>query len=307
MSHVQQAQDFGRVAVLMGGLSAERDISLVSGTAVYEALCRREVDAHSVDVDASIVSTLENGNFDRAFIVLHGRGGEDGTIQGALETLGLPYTGSNVLGSAVAMHKLVCKRVWQGAGLATPACVVLEPGIDLQAVLDELNGRVMVKPVSEGSSIGMASASSVEELHQAWKDAAKYDETVFAEQWISGTEYTVAVLQSDVLPAIRLQTPNEFYDFEAKYQSDATEYRCPCGLDADAETALATLSLKAYQEVGASGWGRVDLMVDGDNKAWLIEINTVPGMTDHSLVPMAARAAGIEFDELVWRILETAQ
>lgn len=297
---------FGKVAVLMGGRSAEREISLKSGAAVLEALRRAGVDAHGIDVGADAIEQLRTGGFDRAFIALHGRGGEDGTMQGALETLGLPYTGSGVLGSALGMDKLRCKQLWRGAGLPTPEWEVLDGSRDPGAVVQRVGLPLIVKPVHEGSSIGMSKVTTAAELEQAWRDASRYDRTVIAERWIEGSEYTAAVLGPDPLPLIRLETPNVFYDYDAKYTADTTRYHCPCGLPADQERALQDLALRAFGAVDASGWGRVDLMVDGDGRAWLIEVNTVPGMTDHSLVPMAARAAGIEFDQLVLRILDSS-
>jgi D-alanine-D-alanine ligase len=302
----ERAEAFGKVAVLMGGLAAEREVSLKSGRAVLEALRRRGVDAHGIDAGHAVLADLERGGFDRAFIALHGRGGEDGVIQGALETLGMPYTGSGVLGSALGMDKLRTKMLWRGEGLPTPALALLEAGTDFGAVAQELGLPLMVKPAREGSSIGMSKVTEAAALEAAWRLAARYDDRVFAERWIHGAEYTVAILGREPLPPIRLETPRAFYDYEAKYQAADTRYLCPCGLDAAQEHAIQALALRAFEAVGASGWGRVDLMVDGAGQPWLIEVNTVPGMTDHSLVPMAARAAGIGFEELVWRILATS-
>ena len=297
-----RAEDFGKVAVLMGGWAAEREVSLVSGNAVLAGLQRRGVDAHGVDVQPDILQVLPAGGFDRAFIVLHGRGGEDGVIQGALEILGLPYTGSGVMGSAIGMDKYRSKLVWQGAGLPTPGFAVIGAETDLDAAA-ELGFPLMVKPTREGSSIGMARADDPAGLRAAWELAARYDARVMAERWISGAEYTAAILGESPLPLIRLETDRAFYDYTAKYEADDTRYLIPCGLDAVRERELQDLALRAFQAVGASGWGRVDLLMDGEGRPWLIEVNTVPGMTGHSLVPMAARAAGIDFDELVWRIL----
>lgn len=297
---------FGRVAVLMGGWSAERPISLESGAAVLAALQRRGVDAHGIDVGRDVVARLAAGRFDRAFIALHGRGGEDGVIQGALETLGLPYTGSGVLASALGMDKRRTKMVWRAAGLPTPAFRLLAGAADLEAVAVEVGFPVMVKPVHEGSSIGMGRADGPTALRQAWEAARRFDAEVIAERWVTGAEYTAAVLGRQVLPVIRLETPRGFYDYEAKYHAETTRYLCPCGLTADAEAEAGAIALAAFDAVGASGWGRVDLMRDADGRFWLLEINTVPGMTGHSLVPMAARAAGLDFDELVVRILATA-
>jgi len=303
---IKNAARFGKVAVLMGGRSAEREISLRSGDAVLQALRRKGVDAHAVDAQADVLRRLEAGGFQRAFIVLHGRGGEDGVIQGALETLGLPYTGSGVLGSALSMDKLRSKQVWLGAGLPTPPYAVLEESTDFDAVVRELGLPLMVKPAQEGSSIGMTKVVAAAELHAAWRCAAEYDECVIAERWITGAEYTASILGREVLPLIRLETPRAFYDYQAKYHADTTRYLCPCGLDAEREGQLQALALKAFAALGGSGWGRVDFLCDEGGAPWFIEANTVPGMTDHSLVPMAARAAGLTFEELVWRILETS-
>lgn len=295
---------FGKVAVLMGGLSAERPVSLKSGAAVLAALRQRGVDARGIDVGHDVLAQLTAGGFARVFIVLHGRGGEDGVIQGALEMLGLPYTGSGVLASALGMDKLRTKRVWLGAGLPTPAFEELNADTDFAAVAARLGLPLMVKPAHEGSSIGLTKVMRAEELEAAWREAAGYDREVFAESWVSGSEYTVAILGEAVLPPIRLETPRGFYDYEAKYHADDTRYLCPCGLAPQAEARLKALALAAFRAVGAVGWGRVDVMADAAGEFWPIEVNTVPGMTDHSLVPMAARQAGIDFPELVWRILE---
>ncbi|MBK1693662.1 D-alanine--D-alanine ligase [Chromatium weissei] len=300
------SQSFGKVAVLLGGQAAEREISLKSGQAVLAALLRQGVDAHSLDPDATVLEQLRSGGYDRAFIILHGRGGEDGQIQGALETIGLPYTGSGVLGSALGMDKYRCKLAWMGAGLPTAASVLLHGTQPNLAAAAALGFPLMIKPVHEGSSIGMARVETVAELHQAWTTAAQYDDLVLAEQWIDGAEYTCAILDREALPLIRLETPHAFYDFNAKYQANSTRYHCPCGLAAATEVELQQLALAAFTAAGASGWGRVDFMVNAAGQPFLLEINTVPGMTDHSLVPMAARAAGIEFDALVKRILATS-
>lgn len=301
-----QAKDFGKVAVLMGGRSAEREISLRSGNAVLQALRQRGVDAHGVDSGDDVIEQLRVGSFDRTFIALHGRGGEDGVIQGALETIGMPYTGSGVLGSALGMDKLRCKRLWQSAGLPTPDYELLHADTDFAHVAGRLHLPLIVKPVHEGSSIGMSRVEQMPALADAYAQAARFDREVIAERWVHGAEYTAAILGHEALPLIRLETPNAFYDFEAKYQADTTRYHCPCGLPPEQERQLQQLALQAFDVCGASGWGRVDLLLDRDRHPWLIEINTVPGMTDHSLVPMAAKAAGISFDELVLRILATS-
>lgn len=304
--HVTHPEEFGKVAVLMGGLSAEREVSLKSGAAVAAALERRGIDVVTIDAGADILDQVRRSGCDRVLIALHGRGGEDGVLQGALESQGLPYSGSGVLASALGMDKLRTKRVWQGAGLPTPAYEVLSASCDFPAVAERLGLPLIVKPVHEGSSIGMSKVETMEELEPAFVEAAQYDEEVIAEQWIEGSEYTVAILGERALPPICLRTPHSFYDFAAKYQADTTQYLCPCGLGSDEKRRLELLAMEAFRAVGARGWGRVDAMRDADGHFWLIEVNTVPGMTDHSLVPMAALAAGIEFDELVWRILESS-
>jgi len=301
-----QPEDFGRVAVLMGGLSAEREISLQSGTAVLNGLLRKGINAYGLDVDKDIVRVLEKEMPDRVFIVLHGRGGEDGVMQGTLELLHIPYTGSGVLGSALSMDKLRTKQLWQSAGLPTPDYRVLEESSDFLAIADELGLPLIVKPVHEGSSIGMTKVMHAVDLEGAWKEAARYDAEIIAERWVQGSEYTVAILQQQALPMIRLETPHQFYDYNAKYVDDTTGYHCPCGLDETTEKKCQAMALRAFAAVGASGWGRIDFMMDANGELWLIEANTVPGMTDHSLVPMAARTAGIDFDQLVWQILQTS-
>lgn len=297
------AQRFGRVAVLYGGSSAEREISLISGAAVLKALLAQAVDAVGIDVGADIISRLEELNPERVFIVLHGPGGEDGTLQGALEWLGLPYTGSGVLASALAMDKLRTKQLWKGIGLPTAGFAVLEAGSDWDQVLANLGGAAMVKPTREGSSIGMAKATTGAQLNAAWREAANLGDEVIAEAWLSGAEYTVAILDGEALPPIKLETDRGFYDYEAKYLANDTRYLCPCGLAPEREAELKALSLAAFNSFGCRGWGRVDVMMDGDGHFQLLEVNTVPGMTDHSLVPMAAKAAGMDFDQLVLAIL----
>lgn len=299
------AQDFGRVAVLMGGWSAEREISLQSGEQVLSALQSAGVSAHKVDVDRNIGSLLGREKFDRAFNILHGPGGEDGVIQGLLDIVGLPYTGSGVKASAIAMDKIVTKRIWRSAGLPTPDFKRLTKTTDWSAVVAELGLPVIVKPVCEGSSLGMTLVDSEADLPSAWQHAAQFSDDIFAEQWVDGEEYTVAILGNEALPAIQLITPHRFYDYSAKYEACDTQYLCPCGLSAEEESALAALGLSAFEILGASGWGRVDFMRDTSGQFLLIEVNTIPGMTSHSLVPKAASHAGIGFSELVQRILAT--
>ncbi|WP_426149839.1 D-alanine--D-alanine ligase [Pseudomonas sp. DC3000-4b1] len=295
--------DFGRVAVLYGGTSAEREVSLKSGAQVLSALQAAGVDAFGIDVGSDLLQVLLRERIDRAFIILHGRGGEDGSMQGLLECLGIPYTGSGILASALAMDKLRTKQVWQSQGIPTPRHAVLASEADCVIAARELGFPLIVKPAHEGSSIGMAKVTSSDELVKAWKDASAYDSQVLVEQWIDGPEYTVAVLRDQVLPAIALGTPHTFYDYDAKYLADDTQYRIPCGLPADQEQALMQLCLRACEAIGVSGWGRVDVMQDAQGAFWLLEVNTAPGMTDHSLVPMAARAAGLDFQQLVLSIL----
>lgn len=294
----------GKVAVLMGGWSSERDVSLKSGQAVLRALLNKDVDAIGIDVNRkTILTELQNGGFERAFIILHGPGGEDGVIQGALEVLGIPYTGSGVMASAIAMDKLRTKQLFGGANLPTPKYMALDSDVDLNYVVAELGLPLMVKPALEGSSIGMTKVEEESDMPSAYQTAAQFEGLVFAEQWVTGNEYTVAILGDQALPVIRLETSRKFYDYEAKYLSNDTQYYCPCGLNEDEEARLQRLALSAFKAVGADGWGRVDIICDQDGKPYIIELNTVPGMTDHSLVPMAAKAAGIDFDELVFRIL----
>ncbi|MDZ7750777.1 MAG: D-alanine--D-alanine ligase [Gammaproteobacteria bacterium] len=300
------AATYGPVAVLMGGRSAERAISLLSGRAVLESLRRSGVDAHGIDVDGDLFPRLAERPWGRVFNALHGRGGEDGTVQGVLELMGIPYTGSGVLASALAMDKLRTKQIWQAIGIATPAWRVLGDVADLAAVAADPGFPVMVKPVREGSSIGMARADDPAGLERAWREARRYDDVVLAEQWVDGPEYTAAVLGERVLPFIRLETPRGFYDYQAKYEADTTRYHCPCGLAPAAEEAVAGEVMAAFCAIDGRGWGRVDMMRDRAGRFLFIEVNTIPGMTDHSLVPMAARAAGLSFDALVLDILEGA-
>ncbi|MEC4561073.1 D-alanine--D-alanine ligase [Pseudomonas inefficax] len=294
---------FGRVAVLYGGKSAEREVSLKSGSAVIDALTTAGVDVVAIDVGDDLLDRLQNEKIDRAFIILHGRGGEDGSMQGLLECLGIPYTGSGILASALAMDKLRTKQVWQSLGIPTPRHAVLASESDCLQASTELGFPLIVKPAHEGSSIGMAKVNSAQELVAAWQDAARYDSQVLVEQWIHGPEFTVAVLRGQVLPPIALGTPHVFYDYDAKYIANDTQYRIPCGLDSAKEQELIDLTARACDAIGIEGWGRLDVMQDEQGRFWLLEVNTAPGMTDHSLVPMAARAAGLDFQQLVLAIL----
>jgi D-alanine-D-alanine ligase len=299
-------EQFGRVAVVMGGTAAEREISLRSGAAVYQALKQQDVNVIAIDVQGSLIDALAGIEIDRVFNIIHGRGGEDGILQGVLEVLGIPYTGSGVLASALAMDKLRTKLCWQGYGLVTPNWFLLKNEDDLNVCIEKLGFPVIVKPAQEGSSIGMSKANNREELVKALQIAADYCCDVYAEAWVMGKEYTVAVLNGVALPVIRLETPNAFYDYEAKYQSTTTQYHCPCGLDEQQEQKLQQLAIIACDVIGIKGWARVDVFIDVAGQTQLIEVNTVPGMTDHSLVPMAAKQAGIDFETLVWRILATS-
>ena len=296
---------FGKVAVLLGGDSAEREVSIRSGQAVLSALQGAGVDAIAFDPKEQPLWQLKELGVDRVFIALHGRGGEDGTIQGALEFMSLPYTGSNVLGSALAMDKIRCKHLFKSAGLSTAPYAVVDSkrGFDTAAIMSDLK-KVMVKPSHEGSSIGMAQANTAEELELALTEAFKFDNQVLVEQWITGREFTVTVLGNDVQPVIEMTTPNGFYDYQAKYQSTTTQYHCPADLSVAQTKLLQDIALQAFDLVGASGWGRVDAMQDEQGNFYLLEVNTVPGMTEKSLVPMAAKANGATFEQLVVRILE---
>ncbi len=297
--------DYGKVAVVMGGTSAEREVSLLSGTAVLQALQLSNLNVSGIDADKTLLQKLKQEQVQRVFIILHGRDGEDGKLQGALEWLGLPYTGSGVLASALAMDKVRTKLIWQNLGLPTPAFEQLRPGSDFAAVLKRL-GPCFVKPVNEGSSIGIGGADTVEQLEAAFRKAYSYDKDVLAESWIKGREYTVAILGEEVLPVIEMETKNVFYDYEAKYLSDDTRYHCPASLSASETKQLQDMALAAYKAVGCSGWGRIDVMRGSDGRFWLLEVNTAPGMTSHSLVPMAAKAAGYSFEQLVLRILDSS-
>ena len=297
---------FGKVAVLMGGKSAEREVSLNSGGMVLKALRSRGVDAHAFDSAERNLEDLLNQKFARAFIALHGRFGEDGTVQGVLEWLGIPYTGSGVLASALAMDKLRTKLLWHAEGLPTPPYEVLRKESELKAVAKRLGTPLFVKPAAEGSSVGMSKVRSAAALDEAYALAVNYDPVVIAERFIDGPELTAAILGDEVLPLIRIETPREFYDYEAKYIANDTRYHVPCGLPDKKEAQLRQLCLRAFRALGCRGWGRVDLMLDKRGRPYLLEVNTAPGMTDHSLVPMAARATGLSYEDLCLRILESA-
>jgi D-alanine-D-alanine ligase len=296
----------GKVAVLFGGRSAEREVSLKSGAAVLAALLRSGVDAHAFDPATRSLQELVDEKFDRAFIALHGRFGEDGTVQGALELLGIPYTGSGVLASALGMDKWRTKLVWQSAGLPVPDFELLDANSDSEAIVQKLGLPIFVKPANEGSSVGISKVKTVNDLKPAYLEAAKHDKLVLAESYVGGGEYTVAILGDQVLPVIKIEPANEFYDYEAKYLRDDTRYQCPSGLPAEKEAEMQRLAKQAFTLIGAQGWGRVDFLMSEAGRPYLLEVNTSPGMTDHSLVPMAARQAGISFEQLVLRVLELA-
>jgi D-alanine-D-alanine ligase len=298
--------NFGKVAVLLGGRSAEREISLKSGAMVLAALKKKGVDAHAFDSGERGLDEFIGEKFKRAFIALHGRYGEDGTIQGALELLDIPYTGSGVMASGLAMDKWRTKLLWHALGIPTPRYELLNAGTDFKAAAGRLGLPIMVKPANEGSSIGMSKVRRAGDLEEAYALAVNYDPLVIAEAFIEGPELTAGILGDAALPLIKLETPRDFYDYEAKYVSNDTRYILPCGLQAEAERAIQRQSLAAFNALGCRGWGRVDLMLDRAGKPWFLEVNTSPGMTDHSLVPMAARHTGLAFEDLVLRILELA-
>jgi D-alanine-D-alanine ligase len=307
MRRTALAKDFGKTAVLLGGDSSEREISLLSGNAVLKALKNRGVDAHGFDPQERPIQALRSEGFERAWIALHGPGGEDGAMQGALDWIGVPYTGSGVLASALTMDKLKTKRVVVGAGYVAPDYAVLSSPADLDDALKRIGLPMMVKPASQGSSVGMTKVKTAAEIKGAFAAAHAIDPVVFAESFVSGDEYTVSILQGEALPSIRILPATEFYDYQAKYFRDDTQYFCPSGLSAKDEAELRAAALAAFKVTDCFGWGRVDFMRDrASNKFYFIEINTTPGMTSHSLVPMAARQAGMDFEELVWRVLETS-
>jgi D-alanine-D-alanine ligase len=299
--------EFGKVAVMMGGKSAEREVSLKSGAAVLAALRSSGVDAHAFDPRDKALEALHAEGFQRVFIALHGRGGEDGSLQGALDLLAIPYTGSGVLASALAMDKWRSKLVWQAAGLPVPDFAVLEGASDFAAIERRLGLPLFVKPANEGSSIGISKVKQAGTLKAAYDVAARYDSCVLAERYLAGGEYTVGILAGEALPVIHIVPATEFYDYEAKYLRDDTEYRIPSGLGEDREAEMRDMALRAFAVLGGRGWGRMDLMLDAAGRVYCLEANTSPGMTDHSLVPMAARAAGIPFPQLVLKLLAEAR
>ncbi len=301
------SKQFGKVAVLFGGSSAEREVSLMSGGAVLAALQGAGVDAHAFDPAERDLHALKEEGFDRVFIALHGRGGEDGTVQGALELMGIPYTGSGVMASALSMDKWRTKMVWLAAGLPTPRYAILEADTDWDAVVRDLGLPIFVKPAHEGSSMGATKVTEAAQLRAAWELAARYDSLVIAEEFIAGEELTAPFLEDRVLPLVRIVAPGGNYDYKNKYFTDDTRYDCPCGLPADEEAALQALVMKSAQVLGCRGWGRADLMLTADRRPYLLEMNTSPGMTGHSLVPMSARVAGMSFEALCLRILEGAR
>lgn len=303
---VQHAREFGRVAVMLGGRSSEREVSLDSGNAVLTALLARDVDAHPWDPATKSMAEFASAGFDRAWIALHGPGGEDGALQGALQWLDVPYTGSGVMASAIAMDKVRTKHLFRATGLPTPDYRVIHDRRDAVRALDELGVPLILKPAGQGSSVGMTKVLDASDLDEACDLALQFDEAAIAETCIVGKEMTVGVLQGQALPTIRIETPRVFYDYHAKYESDETRYICPGTASADEEQLYLDLAIAAFTAVGASGWGRVDFMTGNDDEPQILEVNTVPGMTSHSLVPMAAKAAGIDFAELCWRILETS-
>ncbi len=290
----------------MGGWSSERTISLDTGNAVVAALRESEVDAIAHDLRPKTVSPLSIGCYDHAFIAIHGRGGEDGTLQGMLEMLDIPYTGSGVLASALSMNKIATKRIWASQKLPTPPFVVVDTPSDIEAIVAQIGLPFALKPVCEGSSIGVSKVENRDDFDKALSAARQVSKTLFAEAWVTGDEYAVPLLEDKILPPIRLQTSRVFYDYAAKYEDDATRYHCPCGLPSQALEALKNLCLYACKSLGVEGWGRVDAVRDTEGKFWLLEVNTVPGLTSHSLVPMSAKATGIDFGSLVLKILATA-
>lgn len=297
------SQAYGKVAVLLGGQSAEREVSLMSGTAVLEALCGAGVDAHGFDPAEHDLHLLKEQGYARAFIALHGRGGEDGTVQGMLELMQIPYTGSGVMASALSMDKWRTKMIWAACGLPTPRYAILDQSSDWDAVVCDLDLPIFVKPVHEGSSMGATKVVEANQLEAAWRLAARYDTLVIAEEFIAGAELTAPILGERVLPLIRIEAPDGNYDYQNKYFTDVTQYYCPCGLPEAEELSLQVLAMRSAQVLGCRGWGRVDLILTEDGRPYLLEMNTAPGMTGHSLVPMSARVAGLNFETLCMEIL----
>ena len=303
---VMNAADFGRVAVMLGGTSAEREVSLNTGAAVLAALQARGVDAHAWDPGEKSMAEFAAAGFERVWIALHGTGGEDGAIQGALQWLDVPYTGSGVMASALAMDKIRSKHLFEAAGIPTPEYAVIRHDADAVLAAEELGFPMILKPSGQGASVGMSKVFEQDDLAEAVSLALRYGEMALAERCIVGDELTVSVLQGEALPTIRVETPRVFYDYRAKYESDRTEYHCPGTSDAETEALYAGIAVAAFNEIGCAGWGRVDFMTGEDGQPLVLEVNTIPGMTSHSLVPMAAKQAGIDFEELCWRILETS-
>ncbi len=303
---INDASDFGRVAVMLGGDSSERAVSIDSGTGVLKALLARGIDAHAWDPADKTMAEFANARFDRVWIALHGPGGEDGALQGALQWLDIPYTGSGVMASAIAMDKVRSKHLFDATGIPTPDYAAIKSHAQASIAAEQLEFPLIVKPSGQGSSVGMSKVFERAELNGAIDAAMQYGDTVLMERCINGDEFTVAVLQGQALPSIRIATPRVFYDYRAKYESDRTEYHCPGTTSAAEEQLYADLSVAAFNEIGCKGWGRIDFMTGADGQPLVLEVNTVPGMTSHSLVPMAAKASGIDFDELCWRILETS-
>jgi D-alanine-D-alanine ligase len=304
---ITDPRDFGNVGLLVGGDSAEREVSLNGGSAVFAALQRKQIQAEMFDGSADLFKAISAGGIDRVFNLMHGPGGEDGAIQGALQLMDIPITGTGLLGSAVSMDKVRSKWIWEQQGINTPPCVLLRKGgVLADEVIEKWGMPLFVKPAGLGSSIGISKVEQAGEIPAAIALAREYDENVIVEPAVTGNEYFAGILGDLVLPLIHIETPRRFYDYEAKYESDDTRYFCPCGLSPDVEKAMQDLSLEAFQALECSGWGRVDLIIDQSGKAWFLETNTAPGMTGHSLVPQAAEQIGIGFDELVWRILESS-
>lgn len=306
MNDLAANEDFGKVAVLMGGSSGEREISLKSGSSVLKALQANNIDAHGVDAGRDVFSLLQENNFERVFIALHGCGGEDGSIQGGLEIIEMPYTGSGVMASSICMNKIMTKQLWTVKNINSPKFIAIKDTTSYQQVSDFLSTPFILKPSLEGSSLGINKIENEEQYDIALSQTHKFKGALLAEQWVEGKEYTVAILDGKALPVIRLETPRGFYDFEAKYQSNDTQYLIPCGLSEAEEKKIQEQALLAFNATGASGWGRVDVMIDLAGEHWFLEVNTVPGMTDHSLVPMAAKHVGISFEQLVVKILQTS-